>query len=50
MSCRVVLVGDDPLLGSWDPLRGIVLSLEDKEESKWQVKLKLPTGTRFEYR
>lgn len=44
----VVLVGDLPELGAWDPARGVVLDAGGWP--RWRGQVQLPLGTRFAYK
>lgn len=47
---RVVLVGSDPALGSWNPHRGVELQTSDDLFPSWAGNVALPAGTRVEYK
>ncbi len=44
----LVLVGDLPELGEWDPSEGLALDPED--HPRWRARLELPRGARFAYK
>src|SRR5690606_29458073 len=45
---QIVLVGNRPELGAWDPTRGIPLS--GNRYPRWSVSLALPPASRVEYK
>ncbi|SFP00797.1 alpha-amylase [Amycolatopsis arida] len=45
---QVLVVGDVPQLGGWDPARGVALSARDYPV--WTGSVRLPEGQRFEYK
>lgn len=47
---RLAIVGDDPLLGGWDPMRGIELTTSGGDYPIWRISLTLPANRRFEYK
>jgi hypothetical protein len=47
---RVVAVGSDPALGSWDPWRGVELSTSDDLFPAWAGHVRLPAGADVEYK
>ena len=47
---RVVAVGDDPALGSWDPSAGIEMHTSDDLFPSWTGRLSLPAGRRIEFK
>jgi phosphatidylserine/phosphatidylglycerophosphate/cardiolipin synthase-like enzyme len=47
---RVVVVGSDPRLGSWDPWRGLEATTHESLFPSWSATARLPAGTRLEYK
>ncbi len=47
---RVVLVGNDPALGNWDPHRGLDLQTSDDLFPSWAAHVNLPAGSQLEYK
>ncbi|MGN8026325.1 carbohydrate-binding module family 20 domain-containing protein [Microbacterium sp. 22242] len=45
---KLVVVGSDPALGSWDPAKGLVLS--SASYPVWHGSAAIPAGTSFEYK
>lgn len=47
---RMVVTGDHPALGSWDPWRGAELETSETLFPSWTANAKLPAGGRVEYK
>jgi trehalose 6-phosphate synthase/phosphatase len=47
---RLRIVGNDPSLGGWDPLRGIELTTSQGDYPKWRISLTLPANRTLEYK
>lgn len=47
---RLAIVGEDPILGGWDPMRGIELNTSEGDYPTWRISLTLPANKRFEYK
>ena len=47
---RVMVVGNDPALGGWDPHRGVELKTSDDLFPAWAGHLRLPAGADVEYK
>ncbi len=47
---RVVVTGNHPALGDWDPRRGVEALTSETMFPSWTANLALPAGTRLEYK
>lgn len=47
---RVVVTGNHPALGSWDPWRAVEMSTSESLFPSWTGRVQLPAGTRLEYK
>lgn len=47
---RVLVVGNLPALGAWDPQKGVELRTADDIYPKWSASAALPAGARVEYK
>lgn len=47
---RLRIVGNDPALGGWDPVRGVELTTSQGDYPKWRISLTVPANRQLEYK